>query len=118
MTSWISSSISVCRRHVSPAIRTSTPSVSALDLVQRVDEPTRRDPEIEETGAGNFCALDLLELCGTLGELSGELARRPLVLRRRLQGDVGGVVPVGRVARPLELDRCARDFRQARLEAH
>ena len=76
-----------------------------------------RQPEVDEARAGDLGALDLVQPGRGGRELLAELARRAALHRRELHRDVGRVVAVRGVVRPLELDRRARELRQPGLEA-
>ena len=77
------------------------------DLCERLAEPAGRQPEIDKARSGDVGTLDLVERPGLLHELGRKVPRRAPVLWRALQRDVRRVVAVGRILRPLELDRRA-----------
>ncbi len=83
------------RRRIRRRRRPSPPSADSNHVVG--------EEEVDEAGAGDLRALDLGQP-GEVGELGGELARRPPPRAREAQRRVRRVVAVHRVARPLQLD--------------
>jgi hypothetical protein len=75
----------------------------AQDLLERPRVPLVGEPEVDEAGAGDLGALDVLELCRRGRDLLAQLARRAAAHGCEPHGGVRGVVAVRRVARPLEL---------------
>ena len=71
------------------------------DRRQRPAEPRRREPQVEEAGAGD---VDGVEVVGgdARADLRREVARRALHLLGQAQRDGRGVVAVRRVRRPLQ----------------
>ena len=93
------------------------PGSGLQHLRQGLAEPVGREPEVDEAGAGDLRALDLLQAQRGGGQLLAELARRALAHRRQLHRDVGRVVAVLGVVRPLQLDRRPGKLREPRLQA-
>jgi hypothetical protein len=89
----------------------------SVDRRNGVDEELVRHPEVDEAGAGDFGARDGIELLGAPGEIGREVARRAALPRREPERDVGRVVAVLGLRRPLELDRRARELGDLSLEA-
>src|SRR4051812_12764012 len=89
---------------LAPAAIPSAVRVAGLeDLRQRGREPLVPEEQVDEARPGDLGALDSFETRGTLRDLGGDLPRRPAPRPREPQRDVGGVVPVLRLCRPLEL---------------
>lgn len=83
-------------------VRGSVVSGCLYDATRHVALGGGGDFEVEKTRSGNVCALDAgnsLELCG---DGFGQLPRRDPRLLGQLHGDVGGIVPVGAIAGPLD----------------
>jgi len=86
-------------------------------LPQGLAEPGGCEPEVDEAGAGDLCALDLLQVERRGSQLLPELARGSLAHRRELHRDIGRVVAMLGVVRPLQLDRRTGKLREPRLQA-
>ena len=74
------------------------------DRAERGREPVVGEEEVDEARPRDLRALDRGERLGELGELGGELARRPPPRPGELQRRVRREVAVLDVARPLQLD--------------
>ena len=74
------------------------------DLAQRVPVPDRRQPEVDEAGAGDLGALDAFQGFSLGDQLLRDLAGRLPALGSELQRRVRRVVPVVAARGPLELD--------------
>ncbi len=77
-------------------------------------EPRGRQEQVQEPGTGDLGTLDRRERLGLPRELLRKLARRAAGARRRLEGDVRGVVAVLGLRGPLERTGRAGGLRQLR----
>src|SRR5439155_6496785 len=91
--------------------------VFRVDLRERVDEPLAREPEVEESRPRHVRAVDRRQGGHTLREPLCELSRLELAGGRGSQGDVGRVVAVRGIVRPLELHLRPGDLRDLNRQA-
>jgi hypothetical protein len=87
------------------------------DLADGLGEPRVGDAEVDETRPGGLGCLGEAAPDRLRRDLAREVAGRPRACGRESQRDVGRVVAVLRIVRPLELDRRVRDVGEMRGEA-
>ena len=83
---------------------------------ERLGEPRVGELEVDEARPGDRGLRDSVDRGGGADDLLRDLARRAARLAGQLQCDVGGVVAVARVCRPVQGDGCSGGLGQRRGE--